>query len=77
MLEPVTLTVRACLPGVPFVFQLVDALLPLTAFVLRTLLSTINVKVFGPLTFALIDTTLDRGTTFRICNLHGGLHDNR
>jgi hypothetical protein len=61
MLEPVTVTVRVCLPPpVCFAFQLVDALVPLTVFVLRTVLSTLNVKVFeapiAPLTFALIDT---------------------
>ena len=61
MLEPVTLTVRVCLPVlVCFVFQLVDALVPLTVCVLNTVLSSINVKVFDPpsvpVTLALIDT---------------------
>ena len=40
-MEPVTVTVRVCLPVLVCpVFQLVDALVPLTVFVLRTVLST-------------------------------------
>ena len=61
MLAPVTLTVRVCLPvAVCFVFQLVDALVPVVVCVLSTVLSAINVKVFElptvPVTLALIDT---------------------
>ena len=60
-MEPVTLTVRVWLPVlVFFVFQLVDALVPLIVCVLSTVLSSINVKVFDPpsvpVTLALIDT---------------------
>ena len=41
ILEPVTLTARVCVPVlVLFVFQLVDALVPLTVTVFRTVLST-------------------------------------
>ena len=73
-MEPVTLTVRVCLPVlVCFVFQLVDALVPLTVCVLNTVLSSINVKVFDPpsvpVTLALIDTvplTVDPAVGFVI-----------
>ena len=73
-MEPVALTVRVCLPVlVCFVFQLVDALVPLTVCVLNTVLSSVNVKVFDPpsvpVTLALIDTvplTLDPAAGFVI-----------
>src|SRR5215471_6121072 len=75
MSASVTLTVSVWVPTLwLFVFQLVDALVPLVVCVLSTVLSTINVKVFesptAPVTLALIDTvplTVEPAAGFVIC----------
>src|SRR5215469_747184 len=71
----VTLTVSVWVPTVwLFVFQLVEALVPVVVCVLSTVLSAINVKVFElptvPVTLALIDTvplTVEPAGGFVIC----------
>ena len=70
-----TLTVSVWVPTLRlFVFQLVDALVPVVVCVLSTVLSAINLKVFElptvPVTLALIDTvplTVEPAGGFVIC----------